>query len=48
MRHKALLYLAAGAKEVWVCDESGVLHFFDGTGEQSASALAPGMTGSIG
>jgi Uma2 family endonuclease len=48
MRHKTLLYVAAGAKEVWVCDESGVLHFFDGTGERSASALVTGMTRSIG
>jgi Uma2 family endonuclease len=48
MRHKALLYLAAGAKEVWVCDESGVLYFFDGTAERSTSALATGMTSIIG
>lgn len=40
MRHKSLLYLAAGAKEVWVCDESGGLHFFDGSGEQGESRLA--------
>jgi Uma2 family endonuclease len=43
MRHKSLLYLAAGAKEAWVCDEAGVLRFYDGTGELSASALVPGM-----
>jgi Uma2 family endonuclease len=48
MRHKTLLYLAAGAREVWVCDESGALHFFDGTGERSASALATGMASIIG
>jgi Uma2 family endonuclease len=48
MRHKTLLYLAAGAKEVWVCDESGALHFFDGAGERSASALAAGKTNIIG
>lgn len=48
MRHKTLLYLAAGAKEVWVCDESGALHFFDGSGERGASVLAPGMTSEIG
>jgi Uma2 family endonuclease len=48
MRHKTLLYLAAGAREVWVCDESGALHFFDGTGERSASALGAGMTSAIG
>jgi hypothetical protein len=32
----------------WVCDESGPLYFFDGTGERSVSALATGMTSSIG
>jgi Uma2 family endonuclease len=48
MRHKTLLYLGAGAKEVWVCDESGALYFFDGTGERSASALGTGMTSSVG
>lgn len=40
MRHKSLLYLAAGAKEVWVCDEQGELHFFDGSGPRTHSALA--------
>jgi len=48
MRHKTLLYLAAGAQEVWVCDEGGAVHFFDGTGERSASTLASGMIASIG
>ena len=43
MRRTSLLYLAAGAKEVWVCDESGELHFLDGSGERGGSALAPGM-----
>jgi hypothetical protein len=43
MRHKALLYLAAGAQEAWVCDEAGELHFFGGAGEQDESALVPGM-----
>lgn len=43
MRHKILLYLAAGAKEVWICDQAGVLHFHDGSGETTRSALAPDM-----
>jgi Uma2 family endonuclease len=43
MRQKALLYLAAGAKEAWVCDEGGELHFFAGSGETPESALVPGM-----
>ncbi|MSQ59633.1 MAG: Uma2 family endonuclease [Betaproteobacteria bacterium] len=48
MRHKTLLYLAAGAKEVWVCDEDGALHFFDGSGELSQSFIAPQMPKHIG
>lgn len=43
MRHKALLYLAAGAKEAWVCDEAGELHFFDGAGERSGSSAVAAM-----
>jgi Uma2 family endonuclease len=43
MRHKTLLYLAAGAQEVWVCDEDGDLHFFDGSGELAQSLLVPAM-----
>ncbi len=43
MRQKALLYLAAGAKEAWVCDAAGELHFFAGSGETQESALVQGM-----
>jgi Uma2 family endonuclease len=43
MRHKALLYLAAGAREVWVCDDAGELLFFDGSGTRAESSLVPGM-----
>jgi Uma2 family endonuclease len=43
MRHKALLYLAAGAREVWVCGEAGELVFFDGSGTRAESSLVPGM-----
>src|SRR3954462_5179657 len=43
MRHKTLLYLAAGAKEVWVCDGAGEIHFFDGSGQRAESALIAGM-----
>ncbi len=42
------LYLAAGAREVWICDEAGVLHFFDHSGEKSASTLAAGMKKALG
>lgn len=47
MRHKTMLYLAAGAREVWVCDEAGQLHFFDGTGCLQQSALIAGLPFSL-
>lgn len=47
MRHKAMLYLAAGAREVWVCDEDGQMHFIDGGGEHEGSALVPEMPASF-
>ena len=47
MRHKTLLYLAAGAKEVWICDGAGELHFFDGLGQRGESALIAGMPKNI-
>ena len=42
MREKRRLYLDEGAQEVWICDADGRLRFFDLTGEQDQSALAPG------
>lgn len=47
MQHKTLLYLAAGAREVWVCDEAGTLHFFDGSGGHEHSALIAELPGVI-
>jgi hypothetical protein len=47
MQHKVMLYLAAGAREVWVCDEAGKLHFFDGSGEHEQSALIADLPGVI-
>ena len=35
------LYLAAGATEVWLCDEAGALKFFNADGELPASVLCP-------
>jgi Uma2 family endonuclease len=43
MQHKTLLYLAAGAKEVWICEQDGGMHFFDSSGEMAQSALVPTM-----
>ena len=34
---KTRAYLQAGAQEVWIASEAGELHFFDSTGERSAS-----------
>ena len=43
MRHKGLLYLAAGAMDAWVCDEAGRMHIFGGGGELPGSAIAAGL-----
>lgn len=37
---KTRAYLQAGAHEVWIASEAGELHFFDSTGELSASRFA--------
>ena len=39
--HKGQLYLQAGAKEFWLCDEHGNMRFFDATGPLEQSALCP-------
>jgi Uma2 family endonuclease len=41
MQEKILLYLDAGALEVWLCDEDGNIRFYSATGEQETSMLAP-------
>ena len=41
MQHKVSLYLAAGAIESWICNESGNVRFFDASGELNASKLFP-------
>ncbi|MDP2901721.1 MAG: Uma2 family endonuclease [Methylovulum sp.] len=40
MDEKKALYFEAGAKEFWICDENGVLSFFDKDGKLGKSALA--------
>jgi len=37
---KTQAYLAAGAREVWVVEDSGVIRYFDSNGEKPASAFA--------
>jgi len=41
MEEKKDLYLAKGAREVWVCDEEGQLTFFDVSGRIALSELFP-------
>ncbi len=40
---KRSLYLEAGAIEVWTCDLTGQIRFYDTTGELEQSVLAPGF-----
>ena len=41
MEEKCALYLKAGAKEFWVCDELGRMKFFDARGPMKVSRLCP-------
>lgn len=41
MTEKRRLYFGAGALEVWLCDETGRLRFFEVHGEVAQSVLAP-------
>ena len=41
MAEKRKLYLGAGAKEFWLCDQSGRMEFFSSDGEIARSALCP-------
>jgi Uma2 family endonuclease len=43
MREKRQLYFAAGAKEVWLCDENGKMQFFNAKGELGRSVLVAGF-----
>lgn len=44
---KKALYFDAGAREVWLCDESGRVTFYGPTGVCEASALFPNFPGRI-
>ena len=39
MEYKKELYFAKGAKEFWLCDESGVMSFYDNKGQLEHSKL---------
>ena len=41
MEEKRGLYFATGAKEVWICERSGKMRFFDSSGEIGHSRLVP-------
>jgi Uma2 family endonuclease len=41
MEEKRALYFATGAKEVWICERDGSLHFFDSSGKIAHSHLVP-------
>jgi Uma2 family endonuclease len=47
MAEKRQLYLAAGALEVWICDEQGNMRFFDAQGELKQSNFAPGFPSKV-
>jgi Uma2 family endonuclease len=42
-RGKRDLYLQAGAKEFWICSESGHISFYDVSGQIEKSKLCPGF-----
>ncbi len=47
IQEKVMLYLAKGAKEVWLCDENGGLRYFGNEGERDASRMIPDAPRSI-
>ena len=42
MEEKVVLYLAAGAQEVWIRERDGRVRFFGHEGERETSAMVPG------
>jgi len=44
---KKELYFAQGAKEVWICEETGTLLFYRADGKLLSSAFCPGFPQSI-
>ena len=47
MQEKITLYLAKGACEVWLCEDSGRMRFFGHKGELKRSSLAPSFPTSV-
>lgn len=48
MEAKARVYRAAGAVEVWICEETGRMRFVTAEGEAAASTLLPAMPSTLG
>jgi len=44
MEEKCDLYFAKGAQEFWLCDEQGLLSFYDCTGQMPSSRLFPNLS----
>jgi Uma2 family endonuclease len=44
---KRALYVAEGAREVWLIGEDGTVRFFDAEGPMDASGLAPSFPGEV-
>lgn len=47
MDEKTALYFEAGAREVWLCEESGAMQFYFANGPAEASTLCPDFPGAI-
>ena len=47
MSEKKALYFAAGAKEVWICDEGGALTFWNMAGKLKRSNLFTAFPGRV-
>ena len=47
MQEKITLYLAKGAREVWLCEDDGRMRFFGYEGEMCRSNLAPDFPTSV-
>ena len=39
MKTKVSLYLKAGAQEVWIVSESGIIQYFDKNGQKESSGF---------
>jgi Uma2 family endonuclease len=47
MAEKRQLYIDAGAEEVWICAENGVMAFYDGDAQIADSILVPDFPGAL-